>query len=340
MGIRFDFLPSGSGDCTLVQTDDCVILIDTGDYNYLVASAIKNKIYQILKIRLEQGKSTRINHVILTHIDDDHIGGMRILANDDSFMQIIDNIWFNYPNATTTIFNTKDESNRNSVRKADKIRELVATKKIHHIGNIDLNNKSPLSITQNLSLTLLSPRAVDRLKLESNWLESYPNNKNSSLIENPEDDLETLAYTPFHSDKSLPNSASIAFDLTYKESGKIYNFLFLADSYPDVIAESLIKLKYSPKNPFFVDFVKVSHHGSKRNTNLELLGLIRANTFIIMTNGYKKPDKETIARLIFNKKLGEQKIIITQASALKEILKKSFFKKYQNEFIHQDYLEF
>jgi hypothetical protein len=171
-------------------------------------------------------------------------------------------------------------------------------------------------------------------------LESYPNNKNSSLIENPEDDLETLAYTPFQSDKSLPNSASIAFNLTYKESGKIYNFLFLADSYPDVIAESLIKLKYSPKNPFFVDFVKVSHHGSKRNTNLELLGLIRANTFIIMTNGYKKPDKETIARLIFNKKLGEQKIIITQASALKEILKKNFFKKYQNEFIHQDYLEF
>ena len=49
-----------------------------------------------------------------------------------------------------------------------------------------------------------------------------------------------------------------------------------------------------------VDAVKVAHHGSKNNTDEELVSLIDSPRFLFSTNGaqFKHPDEEVIARII------------------------------------------
>jgi hypothetical protein len=49
-----------------------------------------------------------------------------------------------------------------------------------------------------------------------------------------------------------------------------------------------------------VDAVKVAHHGSKNNTDEELVSLIESPRFLFSTNGaqFKHPDEESIARIV------------------------------------------
>ena len=74
----------------------------------------------------------------------------------------------------------------------------------------------------------------------------------------------------------------------------------MGDAHPSIVIESLKALGYSTHNPLRIDYIKVSHHGSKGNTNEELLTLIDCNNFIISANGnhHGLPNKKTFARII------------------------------------------
>ena len=76
----------------------------------------------------------------------------------------------------------------------------------------------------------------------------------------------------------------------------------MGDAHIDLIIESLINQGYSKDNPLEVDFVKLSHHGSKKNINQEFLNLVKSNNFIVLTNGasHGHPDKEALSRIILN----------------------------------------
>jgi hypothetical protein len=81
--------------------------------------------------------------------------------------------------------------------------------------------------------------------------------------------------------------------------------LLLADAHDDVVQASIRSLKdkagnlYSEENPLFVDYVKLSHHGSQYNTSPEFLRLISSKDFIVSTDGSKHglPNKRTLARV-------------------------------------------
>jgi len=108
-------------------------------------------------------------------------------------------------------------------------------------------------------------------------------------------------------DTAEANGSSIAFILEYKNEKK---YLFLADAHIDLIVDSLKELGYDENNPLIVDFVKLSHHGSKENINNEFLSLIQTKQFIILANGSEAhwhPDKETLVRII-NYYKGNEKI--------------------------------
>lgn len=68
----------------------------------------------------------------------------------------------------------------------------------------------------------------------------------------------------------------------------------------------LTNKKYSVENPLEIDYVKVSHHGSKYNISNKLLDIIRCNNYIISTNGgfgnAYHPDRETIAKILYHPK--------------------------------------
>ena len=96
-------------------------------------------------------------------------------------------------------------------------------------------------------------------------------------------------------DDEHPNGSSIAFVLEFFDK----KILFLGDSHPTLI-EKQLRRHYPNKELIVFDLIKISHHGSKKNTSPALLKLIDSSKYIISTNGFKfdHPDLETIARII------------------------------------------
>lgn len=100
----------------------------------------------------------------------------------------------------------------------------------------------------------------------------------------------------FEEDLKEANGSSIAFILEYEK----YKLLFLGDSHPSLIEERL-KALYKPSDfPIHFDTIKMSHHGSRKNTSPTLLQLIDSENYLISTNGDKHshPDVETLALII------------------------------------------
>lgn len=97
-----------------------------------------------------------------------------------------------------------------------------------------------------------------------------------------------------YKDTSKTNGSSISFILEY--NGK--RLLFLGDAHEDIIIKNL-EVYVKNSGIAYFDVVKVSHHGSLKN-NFSWIHMIKANKYIISTNGKKHdhPDKEVIARIL------------------------------------------
>ncbi|NRS50616.1 hypothetical protein HP401_21630 [Brevibacillus sp. HB2.2] len=135
---------------------------------------------------------------------------------------------------------------------------------------------------------------------ESNDLnQNQPIAKNAIRIEELINEDEIL-------DTSPTNGSSIAFILEY--AGR--KLLFLGDSHPEIVADHLEKLKEEHYELRF-DLVKISHHGSKKNTNDRLLSLIDSFQYLISTDGKKHnhPDLVTLSKLLCRPSTYTKKVI-------------------------------
>lgn len=99
----------------------------------------------------------------------------------------------------------------------------------------------------------------------------------------------------YQPDDSPTNKSSIA---TIVELNGI-RILMLADAWAEDIILSLQKLKEEGHSMMF-DAIKISHHGSYRNTSPELLDLIDSHIYFISSNGNKHghPDIETLIAIV------------------------------------------
>lgn len=99
-------------------------------------------------------------------------------------------------------------------------------------------------------------------------------------------------YTP---DLSIPNRSSIAFILRAGQS----QMLFLGDSPAEDVVDSL-RAHRTPGETLTFDVIKVSHHGSLRNTSVELLEMVDAPCFLISSDGsgHGHPDFEVLAEIV------------------------------------------
>ncbi len=103
--------------------------------------------------------------------------------------------------------------------------------------------------------------------------------------------ISKLLQTIEKNDTSKTNGSSIAFSLDFMNM----KLLFLGDSH----SNALHKLSNRKFN-----FVKVSHHGSQKNTPKDFNNILEADKYLFSTNGvrHKHPDFECLARIISNKK--------------------------------------
>ncbi len=111
-------------------------------------------------------------------------------------------------------------------------------------------------------------------------------------------DEENQSKFKFKEDKSVANGSSIAFIMEYNDK----KFLFLGDAHPSVVIEGFKCFNIDENTKIDVELMKVSHHGSKHNTNADLLKIVVTDNYLISSNGTKHglPNKRTIARIINN----------------------------------------
>jgi len=315
--MKIRLLRAYNGDAIHLRTEDeeegrfINILIDGGKGNtYSFKNSKKKDEDGDLKVLIEniRSRDEHIDLLVLTHIDDDHIGGiLKWIEKDGDAKDLIKKVWFNSGRLISEHFDEKEteenllnikiqESNNTSVRQGVTFEDFIEDNNIWDRRIIKSKDEIDLF---GLKFTILSPSDEKLQLLLKNWEKEVPifdtskeNDYSRSLPELIDSDL-------FKEDASVPNGSCIAF-LIEKQGKKI---LFLGDAHPQVIINSLIDLGYSEQNPLEVNYVKLSHHGSKSNTNIELLKLIRSEKYLISSNGdsHQLPDKRCLARIIKTK---------------------------------------
>lgn len=313
--MKIKFLKADNGDSILLSfkddTGECRnILIDGGMPKTYFGSGKYGDLYAT--IGEIKNKNEKIDLLILTHIDGDHIGGLKKwFEKDKEAFDLIIKVWFNTGRSIAKYF--KEVENNELIETLD-IFETTATSVpqaivfedyIEEFNDWDkeIVKEGGEVIEQNgVEIKLLSPDDNALKKLLKEYKKpkyNYQTSGSEKDWDTPIEEFikeETDSNYKFEEDKSVANRSSIAFLLTFENK----NYLFLGDAHPSVIIKSLKETGCSKKDPIPVELIKVSHHGSCKNTNHELLELIKTDNYIISSNSeiHGLPNKRTVARII------------------------------------------
>jgi beta-lactamase superfamily II metal-dependent hydrolase len=303
--MNIKLLKAFNGDSILISFQDD----SNKNRNILIDGGTPRTYQRHLKPELENiiSKEESIDILIVTHIDDDHIGGIKELYQDKEFdRNFIKDVWFNSGNLLSDYFKEdRDKTREVSVIMDDQVNmsinqgktlEKLLIKEGNWLQSFIKNDIAPV-LVYGSKFTILSPAEKELKKLHKKWETEIDRKVDMS----PEHDdfsvpISELVKRPFIEDKSIPNGSSIAVLI----ENKSHKAILLGDAYPSVVTKSLQNLGYSKDNKIYVDIVKISHHASKGNTSAELLSLINCSKYIISTDGSKHglPDKEVIANII------------------------------------------
>lgn len=301
MGLLLRIIPAGDGDCFI-----CEFEIEGKPFRLLIDGGTGPTFEAHLKSLLKNPAFGGIDLAIVTHIDDDHIAGMIELLSDSDASTRIKSIWFNgYKHLPTS-----PGKQTFSVPQGDALSKLIVARGIpwnEHFGNaaVSLNDDGTpriVSLGKEATITILSPGTKELSRLKQKWETDWRTIAAKQIAKAAGRsrqsfapmDIDKLAHADlYEKDGSRTNASSIAFLLEVE--GK--SIFFGADALPEVICEAWAKGQYASRK---VDVFKVSHHGSSKNTNADLLAIFPAPRYVISTSGqsHDHPDHESIARII------------------------------------------
>ena len=238
-----------------------------------------------------------IDLAVVTHPDDDHIGGFIHMLEDINDGNLMDfrfnTFWVNDPtrhefvpddvkNVRTQklldeklkcVYNYKEDDSKNLL---DLIDEVGVYREEAFAGeHLDCPKITILSPTKEYYESLL-PKFRNRLKF--NWsFESIIENMYSEDKDISDNDSLSKTLDEAKDDKSAHNQSSIVFMLETDEGKK---YLFTGDAGRDAFDHVPQKLLKSFKG---VDWMKVPHHGSKHNLDTQIIKHINPKVAYIST---------------------------------------------------------
>lgn len=295
------FLKADYGDAFIIKVEEqnstpTIIVIDGG-----LPNTFRRYFKPIIK------NYTKIDLLILTHTDDDHIKGLVSFLKSDLFNSIdVVEYWANCRYSVVL-----EESSQISFSSAKSFDTFLLQKEGTEAmkkWNKDIIFTANSYKQKNIEFLVLSPRKEQIDLFYNNWKEEekliiksqVAITEINQLSKGSIADLAKNAFSPSRNIiDDYVNSSSIAFIMVCDD----VSLLFLGDARPEIIVESLKQLGYNmTDNKLNVDYIKISHHGSKNNTSPELLNYLECNHFIISTNGgngnSRHPDRETIAWIL------------------------------------------
>ena len=321
--LELEMLPADEGDCLLLTCHGA-----TGPHYVLVDGGTARTAPLILARLCELGVK-RLELLVVSHIDADHIAGMVRLVRDSQFTMEIGDAWFNGHHHLPQPAGLKGAAD--GVRLTDLLTGKVGGRALPWNAAfagaaVVRANDDPQSgettadlpvieFPWGLRITLLSPTPRRLAALLPGWdkyLLQLRQEQPSEQTESPQlkagpESLETLASEPTKNDTAAPNGSSIAFLAEF--AGR--SLLLCADAFPTVLYPALLRLARAraglPADAapgtvprLHVDVFKLPHHGSRANVALSLFDIVCADHYVISTNGNKfgHPDAEAMARVI------------------------------------------
>ena len=286
--MRIEFLQAGTGDSIWISHNQKNIVIDGGKSAFAIIERYG---------KMPQGEN--IDLLVVTHIDSDHIAGVIALVEHlkkRNEIGRLKHVWFNFPKKEETDEYSVPEGNTLSTSLC-KIEGLKwnnnTSEMIGHpvnIGDIKLHVLVPDYDVAND----YKPKAPDELGVKNaDWDVDL-----KTLIENVDDD---------NLDDGGPNSQSIV--ILMECDGK--RVLLPGDCTPYELLKAIRAYNSVNGTPLQLELMKLPHHGSVRNITKDIMAEIDCFTFVISTSVNKRylfPNKETIAKLICYRKMGNETI--------------------------------
>lgn len=300
-----ELLPAERGDClwlTYGQPGDLHhVLIDGGPSETIptLVPELERRIHEL------PGRTNRVELLVVTHVDADHIQGIVSLLSDHRRVKLFGDVWFNGFKHVSQFLGGPDGERLTAALESDPGRWNHA----FGGGPVVVLDAGPLpskTLPGGLELTLIAPGETALTKLAPEWEKAcldagiIPGHgakiARKSWIRDQflgGFDAERLAEARFSADGGAPNGSSISLIARYE--GK--SVLLLGDAPAKAIADGLNRLGPGPHR---FSAVKLAHHASRRNTNLDLCGLIRSKKWLVSTNGarFNHPDPECLARVV------------------------------------------
>jgi hypothetical protein len=318
--LAIEMLPAGHGDALVVEygtrSDTHRLLIDAGTVHS----------WDAVRQRLLAMPDKRYEAFVITHVDEDHIGGAVRLLGDVDLRHRIADVWFNgfvHSKRGGNVLGPIDgERLTRAIRDGDYRwndpfpRRLTAAVG----GPVVVPSKGALPVFDlpgGAVLHLLSPTGPKLKRMATVW-ESVvteaglvagagtdrparspkPYHKPTSALPArlTRQRLEALA-APTDKDGSPANGASIAFLLEF--DGK--RILLGADAHPKPLVDALRRFGAATgEKRVRIDLCKLPHHASAANVTTELIEAIDTGHYLVSTNGdtFGHPDDEALARII------------------------------------------
>lgn len=314
-------LPGGHGDALVVEygskSKPHQLLIDVGTF----------RSWQDVQRELTRRRRDRYEIFVVTHVDEDHLGGAIALLDDPNLKQRIDRVWFNgYVHCesggnvlgpvngeqlTTRIVDGGFHWNDGFTPKASN--DVGGPVVVPSAGDLPT-----VELAGSATVVLLSPTGPKLKTMAKKWKKDVVKaglvpgegdsdhttiptprfrDANEQLPDPLDRDAVLMLAAQNDSDSSAANGASIAFILEYDDK----RVLFTGDAHASVLTKSLKRYaqRVDEERPR-IDLVKLSHHGSNANVSAKMLQLIDCRRYLISTNGdnFAHPDDAAIAKVI------------------------------------------
>ena len=305
------------GDCLLLEfgaeASRGFILVDGGP-----PTVFDNALRKVLEHKVKP-RGGRLDRIILSHIDSDHIVGLIDLfaelraQRDDGQPELVSvhGLWHNSfarvldPDnilgprlrallAVAGVETTMDHSaaSINGIAEGNKLRQYA------QILNIPLNADLPDPITvesastpvtfRTLTLNVVGPTEANLEALRAEWKEWLDDHEEAIASGN----LKIMA----NADKSVPNLSSIC--LVAEADGR--TILLTGDARSDHVIQGLkAKGLLDASGRVHFDVLKVPHHGSDRNITKAFFRKVTADSYVLSADGkYGNPDLATLIWLV------------------------------------------
>jgi beta-lactamase superfamily II metal-dependent hydrolase len=295
MSLKLQILPVSKGDCFFLILPSYIIMIDAGTKRSYIKADLKNKFNNLEKIDL----------LILTHTDEDHIGGiLKYYSDTSSKKDLIKKVWFNSGKLINDKLILNDENppyvqiTENTNLKVSLKQAISLEKKIEEDSLVlDTLIKSGDKYTFDFgNFLILSPDIEDLKLFYNSWEIEKSKIIKVSRSRDYDKTIDELKNLPYEELGTIPNKSSIAFIYNYNN----FNILFMGDAFSSIIKNNIEKYTdYNKSNKLKLDFVKVSHHGGNYSINYDLLEIINCTNYIISTDGSNGlPTKESLCKIV------------------------------------------